>query len=148
MRGIVLISVLATLSLSCVAAAQVGPTALTRLAPTEWLSGQQIRDRLVGNTIAGVENGKDYVEYLRMDGTISGRDANGDYTGQWRIDNDQICFRYSEDEQPEESNFSSKTGDWDCSHIMVKGSQLRWSARAHTPAGEVATLTAGNPKGL
>ena len=49
------------------------------------VGGDQIRQALAGNTILGIENGKEYSEYFLPGGFIRGRDSDGPYTGQWVI---------------------------------------------------------------
>jgi hypothetical protein len=43
-----------------------------RIAFAQSLSGNQIRDTLIGNTLTGVADGESYSEHLNSDGTISG----------------------------------------------------------------------------
>jgi hypothetical protein len=96
------------------------------------LSGDLLRETLIGNTIAGIENGESYSEYLRSDGSISGLSGSDKYSGRWRISGDQICFLY-----PEESR------NWDCTQASLQGNEIIWSDK-----GGVANLIKGNPHGL
>jgi len=60
----------------------------------DMLTGDQIRELVSGNTIAGamLESGA-YAEFYQEDGTIRG----DGYTGMWSIDGDTMCFQYGED---------------------------------------------------
>jgi hypothetical protein len=89
------------------------------------LSGNQIRQALVGHTINGVENGQSYSQYLNPNGTITGHSASGDYTGRWRIQENEICFLEEE---------STK---WDCNEVKLRGNQIIWDD------GSTATLSGG-----
>jgi hypothetical protein len=103
------------------------------------LSGQQIKDQLVGNTIIGTEDGEPYSEFLKKDGTISGQSPSEKYTGQWRIGDDQICFYYKE-----EGKSPAKAENWDCTFVVINGDKVIWQGTDSPDS----TLLAGNPKGL
>jgi hypothetical protein len=104
------------------------------------LTNEDIRAKLIGNTISGVEDGEAYDEYLKPDGKISGRSASEKYTGQWRVADGQICFYYNETGK---SVTNSK--NWDCSFVAVDGSKVIWDPG---PDQSQSTLVEGNPKGL
>jgi|SRR5271166_2724871 len=106
-------------------------------------SNDQVRQALVGNTISGEEKGKRYVEYFHPDGRISGfypderegdEEAEGPYTGHWRIGKAQLCVRYAEDD--------GREGAWDCSPVEVKGWKVIWASDGER---SVSSLTPGNP---
>jgi hypothetical protein len=99
------------------------------------LSSDQIRASIVGNTVVGVEDGEAYAEFLRPNGSLSGRARSGAYYGEWRISGNRICFLYKEDKK-----------GWDCSHVKLRGSQIVWAEKGG--GGSVATLLRGNPRGL
>jgi hypothetical protein len=104
------------------------------------LSGAEIQARLIGNTITGVENGEAYEEYLKPDGTISGIEDSGFYSGSWRIVNNKLCFHYDEDD-----------GDgkgWDCTPVTLVGTNVYWSNEVSDGDSVEATLLPGNPKNL
>lgn len=103
------------------------------------LSAKDIHSHLVGNTITGVEDGEQYIEYLRPDGTISGQSPSGSYTGAWRISRNQMCFFYYS--EPGEA----KQRNWDCSKVSIEGDKVFWSG---TAPSEASTLVSGNPNGL
>lgn len=104
------------------------------LAQGAILSGEQLRETLVGHTITGVEGGKSYTEYLKSDGNIAGQSPSGKYAGQWHISGNQICFLYHDDHN-----------NWDCSRARLSGNRVVWSERG---AGAVSTVVKGNPRGL
>ena len=91
--------------------------AFTTTAFGQSLSGKQIRETLIGNTISGVEDGESYSEHLNPDGTISGRSPSGSYSGRWRISGNQICFLYPEAHRPTE---------WDCTEVRLDGNRITW----------------------
>jgi len=96
------------------------------------MSSELLKETLVGNTIAGIDDGQAYFEYFRSDGSISGLAGSEKYSGRWRISGDQICFLY-----PEESN------DWNCTKASLQGNEIIWPDK-----GGVASLIKGNPHGL
>jgi|AntRauTorcE11898_2_1112593.scaffolds.fasta_scaffold00145_17 hypothetical protein len=57
------------------------------------LQGSEIRSLIAGNTVTGsMSSGQDYAEFYAQDGTIHGRD----YTGEWSIEDDKMCFDYGD----------------------------------------------------
>jgi len=85
------------------------------LAPAQdaFLTGPQIRARLVGKTISGTEDGARYSEKLLANGTIKGRSSTEpDYDGEWDVSGNEICFYYDDDD------------DEDCSRVTIKGSTV------------------------
>lgn len=57
------------------------------------LKGSEIRALIAGNTVTGsMSSGQDYAEFYAEDGTIRGRD----YTGEWSIQDDEMCFDYGD----------------------------------------------------
>ena len=117
-------------------------SALLLLAPAASLAGDlasddQIQQALVGNTVTGVENGKSYTEYYLPDGTLHGLEAEGSYTGHWKIDGGRFCENYVED--------SGLASDWDCAHVSIDGNNLIWADGADK---EPAKLIKGNPSNL
>ena len=89
--------------------------ALSTAAFAETLSGNQIRNLLAGNTMIGVQDGSPYEEYLSPSGMISGGTGAEDYSGQWKITGNQICFMYGGDES---------TGGWDCSTVTLRNNRI------------------------
>ena len=97
----------------------------------------QIRKAVIGNTVAGVEDGKAYTEYFQPDGYLHGEDPEGPYVGEWRIAGRDICTR----DFSEEHSMS----DWECVSVDIDGSRFAW-----VKDGEryEAQLRHGNPNKL
>ena len=92
--------------------------ALSTTAFAQSLSGDQIRETLVGNTMSGFDDGEVFHEYLNPNGTISGSTPSGRYSGQWRISGDEICFAY---------DTNAKSGPkWDCSEVRLRRNRIIW----------------------
>jgi hypothetical protein len=113
------------------AAAAAGARAMT-------LTGGEIRSTIIGNTISGVEDGKDYEEFLHPDGWIFGHEKEGSYKGRWLIEKEKLCLFY------EEGRHAGKTNKWECLTVGLDGTKVIWDEdeKSH------ATLTAGNPDNL
>ncbi|MGK7654329.1 MULTISPECIES: hypothetical protein [unclassified Roseovarius] len=76
--------------LAAVAALAAGPLAAGELA-----TGDEITSAISGNTVQGdMSDGTAYTEFYDTDGTIRG----ADYTGNWRVSDDKMCFDYGEGE--------------------------------------------------
>lgn len=79
------------------------------------LSGDQIREKLAGNTFSGIDDGECYSQVLTPDGGIFGQTPSGRYYGRWNIDGNHICFTY----------FESKSAS-DCTTVRLRGNQIVW----------------------
>ncbi len=91
------------------------------------LTGDQIQQQISGNTVQGsMADGSRYTEFYATDGTIRG---NG-YTGNWRVQANQMCFKYGDD--PEY-----------CLSIELVGDQVYWIAGGKKEG--TGTLVTGNP---
>lgn len=114
------------------------------------LSAAQIRARLVGNTIDGVDDGKPFSEYVVSDGSLRGLGADGFFSGSWRIDNNQFCYRINEETDPDDSAATdpTATSDWDCSQVTLVGDKLFWSDDVDEGDVPDGTLLAGDPNHL
>jgi len=130
----------------------------------ELKSDDEIKSKLIGNTIAGSDNGNNYFEFLRQDGKIFGSDSSGRYEGEWRIKDSKMCFFYYKGE-PTQDKLQSVAGDntnqdqgskqpekeidnednWDCSTVLLENNKITWKGD-----GDVtySTLILGNPNGL
>lgn len=95
------------------------------------LSGEAIRERVIGNTVTGSMSGSEqgYVEFYAEDGTIRGEG----YTGAWRVEDDRMCFAYGEDPAT-------------CYAVAAEGEGLRWMREGETVG--TGTIIEGNPRGL
>jgi hypothetical protein len=91
--------------------------AFSTTASGQSLSGDRIRETLIGNTFTGVEGGESYSEYLNPNGTISGRSPSGSYSGRWSISGNRICFLYPQ------GHGSPK---WDCTGVTLDGDRITW----------------------
>ena len=62
------------------------------------LTGKELADRVVGNTIQYHSEGDDVFEFLAPDGVIRGvSTVHGAYTARWRIRyDDTICFEHDD----------------------------------------------------
>ncbi len=90
--------------------------------------GQQIRDRIIGNTVAGTMSpDSTYTEFYAADGTIRG----ASYTAKWTVDGDKMCFNY--DEAPQA----------DCYAVMIDGNAVEWHLDGETQGK--GTIQKGNP---
>jgi len=90
-----------------------------------------VRERIKGATIRGSEDGVDYVELLKSNGRILGKDEDGQYTGSWTIDSrGEVCLSYDDDEE-----------DDDCGSLSADGKQLFFSSD-----GSAARVTSANRK--
>lgn len=87
------------------------------------LSGAEIRARVVGNTIIGIEDGKYYEEFLQPNGGIAGRNNRESYRGWWRIDGNQLCLAYDPDD---DQTLATPPRNWDCSTLALSGDRLTW----------------------
>lgn len=90
-----------------------------------------VKERIKGATIRGSEDGVDYVELLKANGSILGKDEDGKYTGEWTIDSKgEVCLSYDDDEE-----------DDDCGSLSADGKQLVFSSD-----GSAARVTPANRK--
>lgn len=66
-------------------------------APSHYLSGDRIRQELVGNSVVEVNSeGKTFAEYFDPDGTLRGRMEDGRrFDGSWTIEGNTLCIDYS-----------------------------------------------------
>ncbi len=91
------------------------------------LKGDQIQQQIGGNTVQGsMADGSRYTEFYAADGIIRG----SGYTGNWRINNNQMCFKYGED--PE-----------NCWSVELEGDQVFWISGGKKEG--TGTLVTGNP---
>lgn len=65
--------------------------------PVQFVSGEQIRRELIGNSIVEpVGSGKAWVEYFDPNGTVRGRSHKGvAFAGAWKITGNTLCVDYS-----------------------------------------------------
>jgi hypothetical protein len=73
------------------------PSAPATGAPPAKLTGVAAWATLVGNTVTGKVDGKDYADYYLADGTVKSMDDSQIVTGKWALEGDRICFTYPGD---------------------------------------------------
>lgn len=108
------------------------------LAASQGLSGDQIRLRVIGNTLVGTEDGLQYFEYFINDGTIVGQGKDGEYSGHWFIRRNQLCVAYEDDK-----GYIPKTHK--CSRVIMNRNQIIASS---IDEDDPLTLQPGNPRNL
>ena len=110
----------------------VFPLAGSAAAQSSMLA-QEIQASVIGNTITGAEDNERYAEYISPDGRILGRTESGSYSGNWRIEGNELCVSYGK--KP-----------WECTALRLTGNQLVW---VDPDGGDVlTTLSKGNTEYL
>ncbi len=116
------------------------------VAGEQLLSGEQIREKIVHNTLVGSEDGAPVVEYFNDDGFILGRGKDGKYIGLWRIRGNKLCVDYDDDD---EAN-GKVTEAMDCMAIALNGDKVtRLSGDDSVDDDDnddIWTLKQGNPE--
>ena len=116
-----------SLALSGLAAAAAIAAVLAGAAAADKLSGAQIRQAVVGNTVQGTMEGSgDYAEFYEQDGTIKAQT----YSGAWTIEGDEMCFQYGSDPRQ-------------CWEVAREGDTLQWIKDGKVDG--TGTLAPGNP---
>ena len=115
-----------SLALSGLAAAVAIAAVLAGAAAVDKLSGAQIRQAVVGNTVQGTMEGSgDYAEFYGQDGTIKAQT----YSGAWTIEGDEMCFQYGSDPRQ-------------CWEVAREGDTLQWIKDGKVEG--TGTVAAGN----
>lgn len=87
-----------TLSLAVAAALMLaGPAAWAQAAPADKLTGMAAWTALVGNTVVGKIEDKDFTDYYQSDGTVKSMMDNQVAAGKWSLEGDKICFVYPDE---------------------------------------------------
>jgi hypothetical protein len=92
-------------------------------------TGDQIRAAISDSTVQGNMVSGPYAEYYAPDGTIRGKD----YTGQWSVEGDSMCFAYQS--TPKE-----------CWNVELNGDQVRWIKNGASQG--TGTIVRGNANGF
>lgn len=93
-------------------------------------TGDQIRSAISDSTVQGnMDASGPYAEYYAPDGTIKGKD----YTGQWSIEGDAMCFAYQG---------TPRT----CWNVELSGDQIRWIKNGASQG--TGTILKGNANGF
>jgi hypothetical protein len=97
------------------------------------LTGDQIRQRIIGNTIVGTEDGAPVSKYFGADGFIRVEDKDGRYKGVWKIKGNELCVGYEDDN----GNMDEAK---ECSTMALRGDRVIRSS----DEGDLLTLKAGD----
>jgi len=107
-------------------------TAPGSAAPTP-LTGIQAWVALVGNTVSGKIDGKDYTDFYMADGTVKSMEGSVLSTGRWSLEGQQICFKYPREQR-------------DCYTLEVVGKVATFKGK--DGVGLRLDILDGNPKNL
>ncbi len=88
---------------------------------------------LVGNTVSGKVEGKDYVDFYMENGTVKSLHESELSTGKWSLEGGKVCFVY-----PKE--------DKECYAVEVSGDDVSFTDKSGS--GLRMKLLKGNPKNL
>ena len=99
--------------------------------PAEKLTGMAAWAVLVGNTVVGKIEGKEFADYYLADGTVKSLVDSQLATGKWSLEGDKICFVYPD--EPKE-----------CYAMEVVGEDATFTDNAG--AGIRAKIMKGNAK--
>lgn len=83
------------------------------------LTADEIKSRMVGNTIVGIEEGEFYAEYLSPNGVIYGHNRSEAYRGYWRVYGNKLCFAYEQDD--------GRKMSWNCVFVALTGDKVIWN---------------------
>ena len=102
----------------------------------EYLSAEEVRELVVGNTLSGYWDGAKYYEYYASDGTLKGIIQGEKYDGTYEIRDDGCLY----------ADYEGVDDDGCFYTLSVENSKLT----VRDPRGEKAeeTLHVGNPKSL
>jgi hypothetical protein len=67
-------------------------------APAAKVSGLAAWSLLIGNTVAGKIDGKDFAEFYLADGTVKTMEDSVLTTGKWTVEGAQVCFVYPKED--------------------------------------------------
>jgi hypothetical protein len=89
-------------------------------------TGDEITAAIAGNTVQGdMMSSGAYTEFYQADGVIRGKD----YTGQWTVEGDQMCFDYGDGP--------------DCWSVRISGQEVTWVKDGADDG--TGTILTGNP---
>lgn len=103
-----------------------GGTPPAQSGPEAWLA-------IVGNTLTGKSDGKEYFDLYRKDGTLSTLQDGEITAGKWTIEGEKVCIKYPDEDK--ECFLVKRIGD-EVTMTDAKGNGTR------------ATFLPGNPKNL
>jgi hypothetical protein len=127
-----LLGVAAALFMAAPAAlARTDQPQLAQAAPTDKLTGLAAWGALVGNTVVGKIEDKDFTDYYVPDGTVKSMMEGQVATGKWSLEGDKICFVYPD--EPRECYTIEVVGDaarfQDKSGASIRGQILKGNAK-------------------
>ncbi len=100
------------------------------------MTEDEIRSKIIENTMTGTDYGKKWWEFYVSDGKIKGLWDRQRYRGKWSLDGPVMCFDYA------------GTGYDGCWTMSLDGNTVHW----YKPNGELddppSELLPGNEKGL
>lgn len=102
-------------------------------APAGKVTGLAAWSQLVGNTVAGKIDGKDYAEFYLADGTVKTMEDSVLTTGKWSLEGGQVCFVYPKEDKA-------------CFAVEVAGDDVTFIDKSGT--GIRLKILKGNPKNL
>jgi len=100
------------------------------------LSGDEVRDRIAGNTLMiTTSNLKPASGFFESDGSVRGKVDQEEFTGSWEIKGDKLCFDLS-------------INEYDiCRTVVERGPNLDLFSEEGEPAGRIV-IKDGNPDGF
>jgi hypothetical protein len=102
-------------------------------APAAKVSGLAAWSLLVGNTVAGKIDGKDFAEFYLADGTVKTMEDSVLTTGKWTVEGAQVCFVYPKEDKA-------------CFALEVSGDDATFTDKSGS--GIRLKILKGNPKNL
>jgi hypothetical protein len=75
----------------------VTPSEPPAMSDPKQLTGLAAWEKVVGNSITGMVEGRSFTEYYAKDGTVKFRIDGKTSVGRWLVDGDGICFEYPGD---------------------------------------------------
>jgi hypothetical protein len=99
--------------------------------PATKLTGMAAWSALLGNTVVGKLEGKDFADYYLADGTVKSIVEDKAVAGKWSLEGDKICFTYPD--EPKDCYIMEVVGDsatfTDKSGLAVKVQILKGNAK-------------------
>ena len=125
-------------AMGCMQAMAPAPTPPTATptpapAPAAKVTGMAAWSQLVGNTVAGKIDGKDYAEFYLADGTVKTMEDSVLTTGKWSLEGGQVCFVYPKEDRA-------------CFAVEVAGDDVTFTDKSGT--GIRLKILKGNPRNL
>ncbi|MGE0425432.1 MAG: hypothetical protein AB7O88_24440 [Reyranellaceae bacterium] len=97
------------------------------------VTGLAAWNKLIGNTVAGLVDGKNYAEFYQPDGTVKTLADAELTTGKWSVEGEKVCFVYPKEDKA-------------CFTLELAGDDVTFTD--DSGAGIRVKLLQGNPKNL